>query len=84
MTTNRSMIAKSLIPGVHEFVGLSYGETPQEHLPLYEVLKSDRSFEEEVYVSGMGGADVKPEGKQLCLMTSVNLTHLVTNTKRLL
>ena len=63
MTTNRSMIAKSLIPGVHEFVGLSYGETPQEHLPLYEVLKSDRSFEEEVYVSGMGGADVKPEGQ---------------------
>lgn len=65
MTTNRSMIAKSLIPGVHEFVGLSYGETPQEHLPLYEVLKSDRSFEEEVYVSGMGGANVKSEGQSV-------------------
>lgn len=63
MTTNRSMIAKSLVPGVHEFVGLSYGETPQDHLPLYEVLKSDRSYEEEVYVSGMGGASVKPEGQ---------------------
>ncbi len=65
MTTNRSMIAKSLIPGVHEFVGLSYGETPQEHTPLYEILKSDRSFEEEVYVSGMGGANVKPEGQSV-------------------
>jgi len=62
MTTNRSMIAKSLIPGVHEFVGLSYGETPQEHLPLFEILNSDRSFEEEVYVSGMGGANLKAEG----------------------
>lgn len=62
MTTNRSMIAKSLIPGVHEFVGLSYGDTPQEHMPLFEILNSDRSFEEEVYVSGMGGADIKQEG----------------------
>ena len=62
MATNRSMISKSLIPGVHAFVGMAYGETPQEHLPLYEILKSDRSFEEEVYVSGMGGADVKAEG----------------------
>lgn len=63
MTTNRSMIAKALIPGVHQFVGLAYGETPQEHLPLFEVLKSGRSFEEEVHVSGMGGASVKHEGQ---------------------
>jgi len=62
MTTNRSMIQKSLIPGVHEFVGLSYGATPEEHKPLYEILNSGRSFEEEVYVSGMGGAEVKAEG----------------------
>lgn len=34
MTTNRSMIQKSLIPGVHEFVGLSYGATPEEHKPF--------------------------------------------------
>ena len=56
------MIAKSLIPGVHEFVGLSYGETPQEHMPLFEIVNSNRSFEEEVYVSGMGGANEKAEG----------------------
>lgn len=62
MATNRSMIQKSLVPGVHEFVGLSYGETPQEHMPLYEMYNSIRSFEEEVYVSGMGGAPLKPEG----------------------
>jgi hypothetical protein len=56
------MIQKSLIPGVHQFVGLSYGATPEEHKPLYEILKSNRSFEEEVYVSGMGGALTKNEG----------------------
>jgi hypothetical protein len=56
------MIEKSLVPGVHEMVGLSYGETPEEHMPLFEILNSMRSFEEEVYVSGMGGALLKPEG----------------------
>jgi hypothetical protein len=56
------MIEKSLVPGVHEVVGLSYGETPEEHMPLFEILNSNRSFEEEIYVSGMGGALNKPEG----------------------
>lgn len=62
MTVNRNSIPKSLVPGVHEFVGLSYGETPQEHLPLFDVLTSQRAFEEEVYMSGMGGAPTKGEG----------------------
>jgi len=56
------MIEKSLVPGVHEMVGLSYGATPEEHKPLFEMYNSARSFEEEVYVSGMGGALLKPEG----------------------
>lgn len=62
MATNRNDIAKSLVPGVHEFVGLSYGDTPEEHTPLYEINNSIRAFEEEVYVSGMGGAETKSEG----------------------
>ena len=62
MPTNRNSIPKSLVPGVHEFVGMSYGATPEEHLPLFEVNSSIRAFEEEVYVAGMGGADVKSEG----------------------
>ena len=63
MTVNRSMIPKSLVPGVHEFVGMAYGETPEEHLPLYEILKSNRAWEEEVMLSGMGSAQVKHEGQ---------------------
>jgi len=62
MATNRSMIQKSLVPGVHEIVGLSYGETPQEHKMLFDIMNSNRAFEEEVYVSGMGGAPTKTEG----------------------
>jgi hypothetical protein len=43
-------------------IALSYGATPEEHKPLYDIMNSNRSFEEEVYVSGMGGALNKPEG----------------------
>jgi len=63
MTTVRGNIPKSLVPGVHEFVGMSYGETPEEHLPLFEILKSNRAWEEEVMLSGMGGAPTKAEGQ---------------------
>ena len=63
MTVVRGMLPKSLVPGVHEFVGMSYGETPEEHAPLYEMLKTNRAWEEEVMLSGMGGAPVKGEGQ---------------------
>lgn len=62
MTVNRNSIPKSLVPGIHEIVGLSYGDTPEEHLPLFDIMNSVRAFEEEVYVSGMGGAPTKTEG----------------------
>src|ERR1035437_284992 len=62
MTTIRGMIPKSLVPGVHDFVGLAYGATPEEHAPLYEMQKSIRAWEEEVMLSGMGGAPTKAEG----------------------
>ena len=62
MTVIRGMLPKSLVPGVHEFVGMSYGATPEEHLPLFEILKTNRAWEEEVMLSGMGGAQTKAEG----------------------
>jgi hypothetical protein len=63
MTVTRGNIPKSLVPGVHTFVGMSYGDVPEEHLPLYEVLKSNRAWEEDVMMSGMGGAPTKAEGQ---------------------
>lgn len=62
MTVVRGLIPKSLVPGVHEFVGMSYGATPEEHAPLFEMVKSVRAWEEEVMLSGMGGAPNKSEG----------------------
>lgn len=63
MTITRGSIPSLLVPAVvHEFVGLSYGATPEEHKPLYEIVKTNRAFEEEKMISGMGGAPVKHEG----------------------
>lgn len=62
MVVIRGMLPKSLVPGVHEFVGMAYGATPEEHAPLYEMVKSNRAWEEEVMLSGMGGAPGKAEG----------------------
>lgn len=63
MPITRLNIPKSLVLGVHEFVGLSYAEAPEEHLPLYEVLTTDKAFEEDVMMSGLGSAQVKGEGQ---------------------
>lgn len=62
MTLVRGQIPKSLVPGVHEFVGMAYGATPEEHLPLFEMQTSKRAWEEETMLSGMGGAHLKSEG----------------------
>ena len=62
MTVNKSMITKSLVPGVKTFVGMAYGDVPEEHLPLFEVVKSNRHHEEDVMLSGMQSAQVKEEG----------------------
>jgi hypothetical protein len=65
MTVTRAQLPKSLVPGVHEFVGMSYGATPEEHAPLFEMVKSVRAWEEEVMLSGMGGAPNKAEGSSV-------------------
>ena len=62
MTINRANITKQLIPGLNKVFGLSYGEIDQEHTVLFETENSDRSFEEEVLMSGLGEAPVKSEG----------------------
>ena len=59
----RAATAKQLEPGRNEIVGLNYGEVANEHLPLFEVGSSNRSFEEEVLMAGFGNAVVKPEGE---------------------
>ena len=62
MPINRASISKELLPGLNAVFGMEYGEVNDEHLPLYEIENSDRSFEEEVLFTGFGAAPTKNEG----------------------
>ena len=62
MPINRAAISKELLPGLNAVFGMEYVEVNDEHLPLYEIENSDRSFEEEVLFTGFGAAPTKNEG----------------------
>lgn len=61
----RAQFSKQLIPGLNSIFGTAYKQIDNEHLPLFDTEKSDRSFEEEVGMSGFGTAPVKSEGEQV-------------------
>lgn len=62
MAISRSQLLKELEPGLHALFGLSYKRYEQQYRDIYEILTSDRAFEEEVALTGFGAAPVKPEG----------------------
>jgi hypothetical protein len=62
MTISRAQLLKELIPGLNALFGLEYKKYADEHKQIYETESSDRSFEEEVKLSGFGAAPVKGEG----------------------
>lgn len=55
-------LSKSLMPGVRDWVGHMYNRLPPEYTEIYEVLRSNRNFEEDVNINGIGMASVVPEG----------------------
>ena len=59
---SRSQLLKELLPGLNALFGMEYGRYQEEHKEIYAIEKSDRSFEEEVKLSGFGAAPVKNEG----------------------
>lgn len=62
MAISRSQQLKELIPGLNALFGLEYAKYEDEHVEIYDQESSERSFEEEVKLSGFGAAPVKPEG----------------------
>lgn len=62
MAISRAQALKELLPGLNALFGLEYGKYENEHAEIYETETSERSFEEEVKLSGFGAAPVKPEG----------------------
>ena len=66
----RAQFAKQLVPGLNAIFGTSYKSIDNEHTPLFDVERSDRSFEEEVLQTGFGTAPVKSEGDQVFFDTA--------------
>jgi len=63
MAISRAQLAKELEPGLNSLFGLSY-ETygGQEYADIFSIEDSQRSFEEEVLLTGFGSAPTKTEG----------------------
>lgn len=62
MAISRSQLLKELLPGLNALFGLEYKRYGEEHKEIYETETSERSFEEEVKLSGFASAPVKTEG----------------------
>ena len=62
MAISRAQMLKELLPGLNALFGLEYEKYDDEHTLIYETESSDRSFEEEVKLSGFAAAPVKAEG----------------------
>ena len=65
MAISRAQLLKELLPGLNALFGLEYEKYENEHDEIYETETSDRSFEEEVKLSGFGAAPVKAEGSSI-------------------
>lgn len=62
MAISRAQMIKELIPGLNALFGMEYDRYENEHAEIYDTEGSERSFEEEVKLSGFGAAPVKDEG----------------------
>ena len=62
MAISRSHLLKELLPGLNALFGMEYSRYGEEHKEIYEVEKSERSFEEETKLAGFAAAPVKSEG----------------------
>jgi len=65
MAISRAQLLKELLPGLNALFGIEYGRYEDEHAAIYETESSERSFEEEVKLSGFGAAPVKAEGSAI-------------------
>ena len=61
-TISRAQLLKELLPGLNALFGLEYKRYGEEHKEVFEIESSERSFEEEVKLSGFSSAPVKTEG----------------------
>jgi hypothetical protein len=65
MAISRAQLLKELLPGLNALFGNEYKRYGEEHKEIYETETSERSFEEEVKLSGFSAAPVKNEGQAI-------------------
>jgi len=65
MAISRAQLLKELLPGLNALFGLEYKQYGEEHKEIFEQETSERSFEEEVKLSGFAAAPVKNEGSAI-------------------
>jgi len=70
MPISRAQALKELLPGLNALFGLEYKKYENELAEIYETENSERSFEEEVKLSGFGAAPVKSEGASIAYDTA--------------
>jgi len=56
MAISRAQLLKELLPGLNALFGLEYAKYDDEHEDVYETESSDRSFEEDLKLSGFNAA----------------------------
>lgn len=70
MAISRAQLMKELLPGLNGLFGLEYKRYAEEHTEIFDTESSDRSFEEELKLSGFGIAPVKMEGQGIAYDTA--------------
>jgi len=65
MAISRAQLLKELLPGLNALFGMEYNRYGEQHKEIYETETSERSFEEEVKLSGFSSAPVKNEGSAI-------------------
>jgi len=65
MAISRAQMLKELLPGLNALFGMEYKRYGEEHKEIFSIENSDRSFEEEVKLSGFSAAPVKGEGEAI-------------------
>jgi len=62
MAISRAQLLKELLPGLNALFGMEYKRYGEEHKEIFDIEKSERSFEEETKLAGFQAAPVKSEG----------------------
>ncbi len=65
MAISRAQLLKELLPGLNALFGMEYNRYGEEHKEVFVTETSERSFEEEVKLSGFSAAPVKNEGSAI-------------------